>query len=111
MLSRSKYVFLPFICVLLTLHISCTSKEKYAGTYKAEGAETAGQAETYIELKENGEGAWRTGDEEVSFTWYLKGGELRLNTKEGGVIVGQIQDGTFQITLPGAMRMSFKKVE
>lgn len=79
--------------------------------YKAQGEESTKDSEIYIELKEDGEGAWRVLDDEVSFTWYLKGDELRLNTKLGGVIVGKIQDDTIEITLPGARTMSFKKTK
>jgi len=62
-------------------------------------------------LKENGEGVWRVEDEEESFSWYVKGDEIRLNTKLGGVIVGEIQDDTLKITLPGGNKMSFKKAK
>ena len=50
------------------------------------------------------------GTEEVTFAWYIKRGELRVNTKGGGVIVGKIDKDTIQITLPGSKIMSFKKV-
>jgi hypothetical protein len=49
-------------------------------------------------------------DDEVSLEWYVKGDELRLNTKMAGVIVGVLQDdGSFEIELPGAGKMLFKK--
>jgi hypothetical protein len=75
--------------------------------YKAQ--DPAKQAEIVVELKANGDGLWRVGTEEVTFAWYIKRGELRVNTKGGGVIVGKIDKDTIQITLPGSKIMSFKK--
>ena len=37
---------------------------------------------------------------EIPVVWYVKHGELRINTKEGGVIVGKIEKHTIQMTLP-----------
>ncbi len=62
-----------------------------------------------IELKANGDGTWKVGDEEVPFAWDIKGGELRVNTKGGGVIVGAIEKDTIRIGLPGSKDMSFKR--
>lgn len=98
------------LCLLLILLVSCGSKDDFAGTYKAEAIDSPRQAETLIELKVNGDGIWRVGDEEVPFSWYIKGAELRVNTKGGGVIVGAIEKDAIQITLPGTKTMSFKKV-
>jgi hypothetical protein len=39
----------------------------------------------------------------------LKGGELRINTKEGGVIVGKIQGDTIEVNIPGQKSMLFQK--
>jgi hypothetical protein len=51
------------------------------------------------------------GSEEVTFAWYIKRGELRVNTKGGGVIVGKIDKDTIELTLPNANTMIFKKVQ
>jgi hypothetical protein len=69
------------------------------------------QTETIMELKANGDGAWRMGDEEIPFTWYIKSGELRINTKGGGVLVGAIAGGSIQVTLPSAGALLFKKMD
>ncbi|UCE33106.1 MAG: hypothetical protein JSV40_07625 [Deltaproteobacteria bacterium] len=50
-------------------------------------------------------------DEENSFSWYVKGSEIRMNTKAGGIIVAKIQNDTLEITLPAGKKMSFKKVK
>jgi hypothetical protein len=62
-------------------------------------------------LKETGVGVWRVGDDEVTFSWYVKGNELRLNTKNGGVIVGSLDNGVIHVTLPGSKELLFRKVK
>ena len=96
---------LSVLCLLLVLCLSCESNDKYAGAYEAEGH----GGEVLLELKPGGEGAWISGFQEVSFSWYMKGGELRINTREGGVIVGKVQDGTIEITIPGQEKTLFRK--
>ncbi len=90
--------------------VSCESGERYAGTYKAGGDTSARQMDVVLELKENGEGTWRKGDEEIPFSWYVKSGELRLNTKGGGVLVGKPGKDAIDMTLPGGKTVAFKKV-
>jgi hypothetical protein len=90
--------------------ISCGLKDRFIGTYKAEVKDLPKQVETVVELKDNGEGIWRVGDEEVPFSWYIKGHELRVNTKRGGVIVGIIENDVIHITLPGLNTLLFKKL-
>lgn len=98
------------VCLLLLL--SCESKERYAGVYKALPNETVKQ-EIILELKANGEGLWRVGSKDVfsetPVVWYLKHGDLRVNTKEGGVIVGKIKEDTIQMTLPALGPLTFRK--
>jgi hypothetical protein len=98
-------------CALLLVLFSCESKDKYAGTYKAESRVTPKQAEIVIELKANGDGLWRVEGEEVAFTWYIKRGELRVNTKGGGVIVGKLEKDSIHMTLPNMKTMTLKKVQ
>jgi len=88
---------------------SCESKDKYAGKYMAVDKEAPKQEEIYLELKPNGEGLWVVGDKDVSFSWYIKGGDLRVNTKEGGVLVGKIEGSTIKITLPARGEIVFNK--
>jgi hypothetical protein len=97
--------------LLLILMISCGSKDQFMGTYKAEVKDSSKQAETVMELKANGDGIWRVGNEEVPFSWYIKGGEVRVNTKGGGVIVGSIENDAIHITLPDSRTLSFKKTQ
>jgi hypothetical protein len=91
--------------------ISCGSRVEYVGSYVADPKDSPKHSETSLELKENGEGIWRVGDEEVSFSWDIRRDELRVNTKGGGVIVGSLEKNMIYLTLPGSKRMSFKKVQ
>jgi hypothetical protein len=97
------------VCLLTVFVIGCASEERFTGTYEEVDSGSPSGAETILELKENGEGTWRVDDDEVSFSWYLKGEELRFNTKNGGVIVGKIHGDTVEVVLPGDRTMSFKK--
>lgn len=101
---------LSLLCLLLLVIVSCGSKDQYIGTYQAEPGDSQKQAEIVMELKANGVGIWRVNDEEVPFAWYIKDGELRVNTKGGGVIIGTMEKGAIQISLPGTQIMTFKKV-
>jgi hypothetical protein len=102
-ITRSGLALLAFS---LLLSWSCESKAKYAGTYTAV---EKNHKEIFLELKPNGDGVWVAGAQEVTFSWYIKKGDLRINTKEGGVLVGKISGDTFTITLPGEGEMRFKK--
>jgi hypothetical protein len=95
------------LCLCLAICLSCESKDKYAGTYEAKDK----RGEVRIELKPNGEGVWIAGTQEVSFSWYIKGGDLRVNTREGGVLVGKIEGTAIRITLPVRGEMVLKKTQ
>jgi hypothetical protein len=97
------------LCLCLAFSVSCESKEKYAGKYVAAQKDTSAKEKIYLELKPSGEGSWIVGDRELSFSWYIKGGDLRVNTKEGGVLVGKIEGSTIRITLPMRGEIVFNK--
>ena len=98
------------LLLLLILVAACGSKDQVAGNYQAEEKDLPGQVETVLELKANGDGAWKSGGEEIPFSWHLKGGELRINTKGGGVIVGGLEKDTIHLTLPGKEKMTFRRI-
>ncbi len=89
----------------------CGPSTAHVGTYIAEIKDSPHHHETILELQETGVGVWRVGDDEVTFSWYVKGNELRLNTKNGGVIVGNLDNGVIHVTLPGSQDLFFKKVK
>jgi len=95
------------LCLILALCLSCESKDKYAGTYAAQGS----TGEVRMELKASGEGIWIAGSQEVSFSWHIKAGDLRINTKEGGVIVGKIEGSAIKVKLPGQKELLFTRAQ
>jgi hypothetical protein len=99
------------LCVCVAFVVSCESKEKYAGKYTAVSKDPSKKETISLELKPSGEGSWALGDKEVSFSWYIKGGDLRVNTKEGGVLVGKIEGNTIKITLPVRGEIVFTKTQ
>ncbi len=103
------FLKLLFPLFLIFLNLSCESREALVGSYTGLEEEARQPAQAEIKLKEDGFGLWRVGDEEVSFRWNRTGNEIRLHTKEGGVIIGEIKGGNLKITLPGTKSMSFKK--
>lgn len=104
---RSAAVQVFCVCLVLLLFPACESKDKYAGTYEAEDR----PEEVRLELKAGGQGIWISGSQEVSFSWYIKNGELRINTKEGGVVVGNIQGDAIRVTIPGKRQLVFRKAK
>lgn len=96
------YVFAA--CLFVFIGFGCNATDSYEGHYQA--IDTKKEPHN-IELMENGEGAWGCCDGEVLFTWYVKGDELRINTKEGGIMVGKLNKDSFSITLPGKKRLLF----
>ncbi len=105
-----RWRLLPLFLLLIFI-VSCGSNEQFTGSYRAAPGDSPKQAEIVIELKANGAGTWKVNDEEVSFAWDVKGNELRVNTKGGGVIIGTIEKDIIHISLPGSKMMSFKKVQ
>ncbi|MBN1105982.1 MAG: hypothetical protein JXL84_21405 [Deltaproteobacteria bacterium] len=111
-MSGKRYLpFMALLCGALLWGLSCDSREKVAGTYRAEGEVSPERGEVSVELKESGDGVWRKGDEEVPLSWYMKGGELRLNTKGGGVLVGKVRGDEIRMTLPGGKTLGFRRVK
>jgi hypothetical protein len=102
------YVFAA--CLFAFGGFACSKTDKYIGKYQAIDITENGQKEHYVELMENGEGTWNCCEGEVLFTWYVKKNELRINTKEGGIMVGKWKDESFTITLPGKKTLTFVKM-
>jgi len=105
----NKLYLLLLVFLLFLVILSCGSKDKYAGIYQTKEAE--GEVKSELELNKEGEGYWRVGDNEEPFSWYLKGKEIRLNTKKGGVIVATIQGETLEIKLSGRKKLVFTKIK
>jgi hypothetical protein len=109
--QSSVFLRLLLFCLISAAMTGCGPSTGPVGTYSAEIKASPHHHETILELKETGVGVWRVGDDEVTFSWYVKGNELRLNTRNGGVIVGSLDNGVIHVTLPGPQELFFKKVK
>ena len=103
----------PFLfCLLLFIVASgCGPSAQHVGTYVAETGDSFHGGEAILELKDTGAGVWKVGDDEVAFSWHVKGSELRLYTKNGGIIVGSLDNRLIHVTLPGSKELLFRKVK
>ncbi|MFZ0931165.1 MAG: hypothetical protein WAN11_21340 [Syntrophobacteraceae bacterium] len=109
---RSPVFLLPVLFSLLFIAAAgCGPATQHVGTYIADIKDSPHLSETTLELKETGAGVWKVGDDEVTFSWLVKGNELRLHTKNGGVIVGSLDNQIIRVTLPGSKELFFKKVK
>jgi hypothetical protein len=110
---RSPVFLLPvlFCLLFLTAAAGCGPGTQHVGTYIAEIKDSPHRSETTLELKETGTGVWKVGDDEVTFSWYVKGNELRFHTNKGGVIVGSLDNQIIHVTLPGSGELFFRKVQ
>jgi hypothetical protein len=107
---QKKVLYVFAACLLLFVGFACNSTDSYIGTYQAIDTTRETNKENIIQLMENGQGTWGCCDGEVLFTWYVKDNELRINTKEGGIMVGQLGNESFTIALPGKKRLFFVKI-
>jgi hypothetical protein len=107
----SVFLRLLLFCLTSAAVTGCGPSTAHVGTYIGEIKPTLYHHEITLELKETGVGVWRVGDEEVTFSWYVKGNELRLNTRHGGVIVGSLDNGVIHVILPGPQEIFFNKVK
>jgi hypothetical protein len=110
---RSPVFLLPvlFCLLLFAATAGCSPRTQLVGTYTAEITDSPHHSEATLELKETGTGVWKVGDDEVTFSWHVKGNELRLHTRNGGVIVGSLDDRIIHVTIPGSNELLFRKVQ
>ena len=100
-------ILILLISLLVSL-LHCTGKEEWAGKYLASAAKEPTTA-IHLELKDNGQGFWTREEEQVPFEWEVRGKEIWLHTRTGGLIVGKLRAKSIEIHLPGAGVFLFKK--
>ena len=63
-----------------------------------------------LELQPNGQGTWETDFDVVTFRWKVRGQEIWLHTRTGGVLVGRIVGRDhLQIEIPGVGRIDLAR--
>jgi len=95
----------------LTFTFGCAREEKYIGTYMATEKSSPEFRGMWVDLKRNGKGIRRIHGEEVSFEWAVKGSELRIQTKAGGILIAKMKNGILEVPLPGSKILYLKKIQ
>ena len=80
--SLFHYRLLPLF-LLLILRTRLRLKRPSRRDYQTEGKTCPGRVATVLELKANGDGAWKSGGEEIPFSWHIKGGDAGTSTPKG----------------------------
>ena len=95
--------------VLLSLG-GCNQREGLEGRYRAEIQGGNQPRLVTLELGINGQGTWKAGGDQVPFRWEVSGAEVRLHTREGGLLLGTVGENIIAMTLPGMPRLTFRKM-
>ena len=109
--SRTRRASAILAAVLALMVFACRSGTPMEGVYRADENGQEQGIRLSLELKEDGSGTWKAGEDEAPFRWQLKGREIRLATKAGGIIVGRIDGNVIHIELPGRQPLSFTRAD
>jgi hypothetical protein len=88
----------------------CGGNEGFPGRYRAEIKGAGPPQAAILELNENGQGVWKISGDQLSFKWEVRGEEIRLHTREGGVLIGFREDKTIHLRLPGMPALTFTRL-
>lgn len=103
---------LRLVFLLLMLAVcagsGCNREPGLTGRYTAV-QESANETRSVIELKKDGKGTWETEIDLVNFRWKIRGKEIWLHTKTGGVIIGRLTSSGFVVEIPGVGQYTFVK--
>jgi len=102
-------ILFAFVCLAVVGLSACPPPERYEGTYVTVEDPSSPHPGAILELKEDSQGIFRSQEQEVSFRWSVRNHEIRFHTKEGGVIIGEINNDMLTVTLPGGKVTIFKK--
>lgn len=104
-----RYPLFVFLLVLVAVTASCRPGKDMTGKYRAADPQPGGKL-MYLELKSDGKGTWKTGGDDVSFTWEDRGDEVWLHLRVGGVLRGRIEkDHSLSIALPDTGTIRFER--
>ena len=93
--------------VALITAAGCGRSSPLAGQYEA-GYGDGGRT-IVLDLREGGQGSWTAEDESIAFKWDVRGDEVLLHTRAGGVIRVAVKGGELTADLPGAGRLVFRR--
>lgn len=99
------------IVLTLAVGIACSPERDPSGAYKASDTE-GGNRVLRLDIKSDGKGTWKVDGDDMAFTWEIRGEELWLHARSGGVIRGRIEpDGSIRIPLPHVGTFHFERTE
>jgi hypothetical protein len=102
--------FLRALCLLaLIAAAGCGRSSPLAGQYEAAYGDDGRDRTIVLDLREGGQGAWTVDDASITFKWDVRGDEVLLHTRTGGVIRVAVGDGELTADLPGAGRLVFRR--
>jgi hypothetical protein len=88
---------------------SCGGSSPVAGRYEAVRGEGDQGRTIVLELEEAGRGAWNADAESIAFKWDVRGTEVLLHTRGGGVIRAVIRGQDLVVDLPGVGELLFRR--
>jgi len=101
----------PMMCLVLIFVFACAREEKFLGTYKPTQDNPPEFADLRVELKRGGQGIRLVRGEEIAFEWEVKGNEIRIQTRAGGIILAKMRRGVLEVSLPGPQTIYLKKID
>jgi len=108
-MKRRIFPLFLVISVILAAFYGCADTASVIGEYVAQFDEQQGQR-IGLQLEPDGQGTWTSVDESISFKWESRAGQIWLHSKTGGIIEGKLLEGDIEFNVPGAGRVTFKKV-
>lgn len=92
--------------VLAAMLAGCQGAPGVEGKYSA--AAQDGRTVS-LNLKSGYQGEWETSTDTVALRWEVRGGEVWLHSKSGGVIRGTVENGRIRVSLPGEGELVFSR--
>jgi hypothetical protein len=111
--TRRSTIFILFslACLILAVTFGCAREDKYIGSYTATEKSPPEFRAMQVELQKDGKGIRRVNGEEVQFEWKVKGSELRIHTRAGGILIAKMNNGILEVELPGSKILYLQKVK
>jgi hypothetical protein len=107
----SIFILFSLACLVLAVTSGCAREDKYIGSYTATEKSPPEFSAMQVDLQKDGKGIRRVHGEEVQFEWKVKGSELRIHTRDGGILIAKMNNGTLEVTLPGSKTLYLQKVK
>jgi hypothetical protein len=109
MKTPHRWISVILVFVLVSIW-GCSERDGLDGRYRTELRDGTQPQVITLELGRAGQGTWKTGGDQVSFKWEVRKAEIRLHTREGGVLAGRVGNKSIDLKLPGLPSLTFTKI-